>query len=167
MFSPIFDALNEAGVRYLVVGGVAVLLHGHVRFTKDLDLVIDLEPEAARRAMQALNAQGFVPKVPVPAEAFADSSQRELWIKEKNMVVFSLHDLANPLRVVDVFVRSPRPFEELFARSKLVPLGHSTVRVVGLEDLISIKREAGRPQDLLDVEVLEAIRGQREQGAAQ
>lgn len=83
------------------------------------------------------------------------------------MVVFSLHDLANPLRVVDVFVRSPRPFEELFARSKLVPLGHSTVRVVGLEDLISIKREAGRPQDLLDVEVLEAIRGQREQGAAQ
>ncbi len=40
MFEPIFDALNEGGVRYVVVGGFAVVLHGHVRLTVDLDLVL-------------------------------------------------------------------------------------------------------------------------------
>lgn len=164
MFGPIFDALNDAGVRYVVVGGLAVVLHGHVRFTKDLDLIIDLEPEAARRAMRALASQGFVPKVPVAAQDFADPELRETWVRERNLMVFSLHDAANPLRVVDVFARSPRPFEDLFRRSKLVAVGRSTVHVACIEDLISLKREAGRPQDLLDVEVLESIQTLQEKG---
>lgn len=160
-FGPVFDALNEAGVRFVVVGGVAVVLHGHIRYTRDLDLVIDLEPTAALRAMKALSAQGFVPKVPVEPEAFADAAQRAAWIEERNMMVFSLWDVANPLRNIDLFVRSPRPFEELYRRSKLMPIGYSTVRVVAIDDLISLKLEAGRPQDLVDVEMLETIRGRQ------
>lgn len=49
IYEPIFSRLNEQGGRYLVVGGLAVVLHGHARLTVDLDRVVDLAPEAARR----------------------------------------------------------------------------------------------------------------------
>lgn len=154
IFGPIFDALNESGARYVVVGGVAVVLHGHIRLTRDLDLVVDLEPAAATATITALSQLGLVPKVPVAAAQFADPVARESWAEEKGMVVFSLYDPANPLRIVDLFVRPPLPFEDLFRRSLLVPIGHSTTRIASLADLIAMKRQAGRPQDLLDIEQL-------------
>ncbi len=68
----ILATLNAARVRYLVVGGVAVVLHGHLRTTMDLDLVIGLEPENVRQALEALSALELQPIVPVPITAFAD-----------------------------------------------------------------------------------------------
>ena len=50
-FDPIFAALQATGVRYVVVGGVAVNLHGYQRFTKDIDLVIELIPDQALKAL--------------------------------------------------------------------------------------------------------------------
>jgi hypothetical protein len=61
----IIDALERAGVRYVVAGDIAVNLHGFARFTKDLDLLLDLEPENPRRGMQALAGCGLRPRVPV------------------------------------------------------------------------------------------------------
>lgn len=52
-FGPIFRALNEAEVRYVIVGGLATVLHGHTRLTLDIDLVVDLEPSEAKKAIQA------------------------------------------------------------------------------------------------------------------
>jgi len=57
-------------VRYVVVGGVAVVLHGVMRFTADLDMVIDLAPEQARTAMDVMTSAGFSPHVPVAASDF-------------------------------------------------------------------------------------------------
>ena len=54
--SDIFDALDQANCRYVVVGGLAVILHGHLRATHDLDLVIDLEQQNCERSMHALQA---------------------------------------------------------------------------------------------------------------
>jgi len=50
LFEPIFEALNSAQVRYIVVGGVATVLHGFARLTADLDLIVDLQPVEARKA---------------------------------------------------------------------------------------------------------------------
>ena len=61
----IFEALERAGAKYLVVGGVAVVLHGHLRVTADVDLVIKLEPNNVRTSMQALATLGFRPRAPV------------------------------------------------------------------------------------------------------
>ena len=61
----ILRALNDAEVRYLIVGGLAVVLHGYVRFTQDIDLVIQLERENVLRAMNAFTAIGYRPLVPV------------------------------------------------------------------------------------------------------
>ena len=157
VFEPIFIALNDAGVRYVVVGGVAVVLHGHVRVTVDLDLVVDLEPAAAALAIEALTRLGLRPRVPVDALDFADPVQRAGWISEKGMRVLMLHDPADALVEVDVFVESPAPFEELFARSEEVDLGSTSVRIASIDDLIAMKRVAGRPQDLVDIEALQII----------
>lgn len=77
----ILAALNAETVRYLVVGGVAVVLHGHLRTTADLDLVVELAPDNARRALAALAKLGFRPRAPVPAEHFLDAGIRQSWIE--------------------------------------------------------------------------------------
>jgi hypothetical protein len=75
LYEPVFDALNRAGVRYVVVGGVAVVLHGHARLTADLDLAIDLSDVPARKAIEALMDLGLEPRAPVNPLAFADRNQ--------------------------------------------------------------------------------------------
>lgn len=162
-FEPIFDALNRAGVRYVVVGGVAVVLHGHPRLTADLDLAVDLSPAQARKAIDALLGLGLRPRAPVDPAGFADPATRSRWIAERGMRVFSMWDPEDPLRVVDLFVENPIDFEELWSRSENVPLSGTTARVASIPDLIRLKRLAGRPEDALDIEALEAILERREE----
>ena len=156
LFAPVFDALNRSGTRYVVVGGVATILHGYVRGTTDVDVVIDLDETSARRAIEELERIGYRPQAPVHAKDFADKPTRETWARERGMIVFSLYSEANPV-VVDLFVRSPMDFEGLWTRSEVRALEGGPVRVASLDDLIRIKRTAARPQDLVDVTELEAI----------
>ena len=157
IFEPVLEALNDAGVRYVVVGGLAVVLHGHARMTVDVDLVVDLDEEQATRAIEALVAMGLRPRVPVDPGDFARKQVREAWIRERGMQVFSLFDPSNPLRVVDLFVSHPIPFEELWSRSEKFELSNTSVRVASIPDLIHLKRMAGRSQDRADIEQLKAI----------
>ena len=153
----VFLALAEAGVRYLVVGGVAVVLHGHLRATVDLDLVLDLEPGNTVRALDALLASGFRPVAPVPVREFADPTARERWAREKQMVVFSLWTDADPTFKVDLFVEEPFDFAAAWERAAVVDLAGVEVRVASLSDLLEMKRRAGRAQDLADVAALAEI----------
>jgi len=161
LFEPVFDALNRSQVRYVVVGGLATVLHGHARLTVDIDLIVDLAPEEARKAITALTAIGFRPRIPVRAEDFADPAKRAVWVRDKHMRVFPLVDPAEPLRQIDLFVETPIDFESLWRHSEVIQLDHTTVRVVSIADLIALKRLAGRPQDLADIEALQAILAMR------
>ena len=161
LFEPVFSALNDAGVRYVIVGGLAVVLHGHARLTADVDIVLDLDPIAAGKAMEALKRLNLKPRAPVDAGAFADPHQRQAWISEKGMQVFSMFSTKNPLLIVDVFVRDPMPFDGLWSRAETLQLGGIKVRVASLNDLIAMKRLVGRPQDLLDIQALKAIKRER------
>ena len=73
------------------------------------------------------------------------------------MLVFTMRDRTNPMRVVDLFVEAPIPFEELWRRSTIVPLEGTYARLASIDDLIQMKRAAGRPQDLTDIDRLQAI----------
>ncbi len=163
----VLDALNRARVRYLVVGGVAVVLHGHLRTTADLDLVMQLERDNVLRAMGALRDLQYRPRAPVPAEAFAEREVREGWIREKGLAVFALWSPAHPTLEVDVFVAEPFDFDAVYARAIRVPLEKSEVTVIALDDLIDLKRQVGRPRDQEDIAALESLRdeqGQRDGG---
>ena len=161
----IIAALEAARVRYLVVGGVAVVLHGHPRFTADLDLVLGLDLENVKAALGALRRLGYAPRAPVAAEDLADPERRAEWIRDKGMTVFSLASPEHLATNVDLFVEEPFVFEEAYARAAEADLGDIVARVVSISDLVAMKRRSARPQDLEDVAQLEAIARLTEQDA--
>ena len=157
LYEPLFRALNASGARYVVVGGVATVLHGYARLTADIDLIVDLEESAASKAMQALAGLGLVPRAPVDPEDFANAGIRESWLRDKGMQVFSLFHPDNPILSVDVFTNHPIEFERLIARSDAFGIGDESVRVASIPDLVYLKRLADRPRDRDDIEMLENI----------
>lgn len=78
------------------------------------------------------------------------------------MRVFSLWDPANPMVEVDLFAEHPIDFEELWNHAEIIKLTRASVRIASIRDLIRLKRIAGRPQDLADIEALELILRRRE-----
>ena len=157
LYDDVYAAFEAANVRYVVVGGMAVVLSGHVRATVDLDVVVDLDPDAAARAMQALESLGLRPRVPVAPRDFADPGVRDGWIREKHMQVLSFFDPQHPAREVDVFVAYPLGFELLVAAAVPTRVGARTVPVAAKHHLIEMKRAAGRPRDLDDIDALERL----------
>ena len=158
LFEPILAALDGAGVRSVVVGGVATVLHGHPRLTVDLDLAIDLRSDQPARAIRALTGLGLVPALPVDPMGFADAALRAEWVETRNLTVFSLHDPDDPLRRVDLFAEDPIPFDELWERAVDVRLQEVVAHVASIDDLIAMKRVTGRPQDVADIDALEKIK---------
>jgi predicted nucleotidyltransferase len=151
----ITTALNEASVRYVVAGGLAVVAHGYLRMTMDVDLVIDLERDNLLRALHALERVGYKPRLPVAMEQFADAGIRESWINEKHMLVFPLWNPADENGVVvDVFVKCPFDFADEYARAKWMEFDGQRVPFVGLDCLLKMKAAAARPKDLADIEYL-------------
>ncbi len=158
-FESVVRALNEGGVPFILVGGMAVIAHGYGRSTQDLDLVVRLVPAAVRAAFAALGALGYLPRVPVTAEQLADESQRNRWIAEKGMTVLNFHSDRHAHSPVDVFVAEPFDFQTEYDSAMIVQVAPGVpVRVLRLETLLKMKREAGRPQDLADIRELEALR---------
>lgn len=153
-FESVVRAFEQAGVRYLVAGGLAVNAHGLLRFTKDVDIVVQLLPENIERAFGALGKLGYRPMVPITAAQFADTRQREGWIREKGMQVLQFWSDAHRETPVDLFVTEPFAFDQEHERALIKPLGPTAVRFVTIPTLIRMKETAGRPQDRIDIEHL-------------
>ena len=152
----IFRALNEASVRYLVVGGIAVAAHGHPRYTADLDLVIALEAGNAEKAIRVLMAYGYVPLAPVAPMDFANADARRRWVEEKGMMVFQMRSEEMQETCIDLFIEEPFDFaSEYAAAPRLELVVGQQVPVVTYETLIAMKRRAGRVRDLDDIKNLE------------
>lgn len=157
LYLPLFKALNDADVQYIVVGGLATVLHGYARLTADIDLVINLDQREAEKAIKAITAAGLKARLPVDPMQFANEAIRESWISEKHMLVFSFYDPANPLLILDVFVREPFPFQEMLARAVPMDIGGITVPVCAIKDLIAMKQNTGRSKDVEDIKYLRGL----------
>jgi predicted nucleotidyltransferase len=133
--------LNSAGAHYLVMGGIACILHGHVRATTDVDILIERTVENAARVLEALSQVGY---------GFA----RE-WLPEE--IIRKPITLIGDDPAVDIFtVAWSVKYADAVARSTTVEIEGVTIPLLGLEDLIATKR-TGRPQDTADLEVLQDI----------
>lgn len=157
LFIPIFRALNNSGIRYVVVGGLATVLHGYSRLTADIDIVIELEEGKALKVIKALTGFGLKPRIPVLAEDFANSAIRKQWIEDKGMQVFSMWKPDEPLVSVDLFVQYPVNFDQLWNNAEQIDLGELSIRIASIPHLIEMKKQANRPQDLIDIEKLTVI----------
>jgi hypothetical protein len=154
-FEEVTQALNTAGVRFLVAGGLAVNAHGYLRLTADIDLVIALDPANVHAAFEALADIGYRPSVPICAKQFADAGQRERWQREKGMQVLHLFSDQHPETSVDLFVYEPFDFATEYEAALVAELHPGLpVRFVSIPTLIQMKEAAGRPRDQDDIQHL-------------
>lgn len=159
------EVLRDAGVRYLIAGGLAVNAHGYLRFTADIDLVIALDPTNVHAAFEGLARAGYRPSVPIRAEQLADASVRERWVNEKGMQVLNFFSDLHPATSVDVFVRTPFEFDREYDVALVGEVRPGlAARFVSLETLIRMKEEAGRPRDQDDMQHLRWILEDQENG---
>jgi len=156
-YKEIFRGLNQAGIDYLVVGGLAVNFHGIPRMTYDLDLMLLLEPQNILKMVDQLTHWGYRPRAPVDPRDLADPVIRKTWVDEKGMKAFSFSNPSSPIGEIDLVIDSPISFDQLKARSIFITLEETTIPVVSLEDLIRIKEKSGRWQDRMDIENLRKI----------
>jgi hypothetical protein len=159
----ILAGLNEAKVRYLVAGGLAVVAHGYVRYTNDIDLVLSMDRANLLRAVEFLEARGYHPLVPVPLRDLADDEKRRSWIEEKNAMVLNLVGEKMDDVAVDVFLQFPYNFETEWNRAESKMINDKLkAPIIALETLIEMKIAAKRPRDQDDLLQLRRIRLLRE-----
>lgn len=157
LYERIFRAFEAADLHYVIVGGMAVNLHGYDRMTGDLDIVIALTDEGISRFITAVKALGMIPRVPVNIDDFAQPQKRHEWIHEKNMKVFSVSNPKNPMEHVDVMISNIIDFETLYRNSVLMSADDLHLRIASIPDLIKLKQHAGRERDLIDIKALQRI----------
>jgi len=156
-YEAVFNTLNGRGIRYVVTGGMAVVLHGIVRLTADLDIIVDFDQTNINKFAEAMEKLGYRPKAPVKTEELGDPVKRRVWIEEKGMKVFSFFHPKKQLELVDVLIFEKIPFPELYKKRKIVRGVGIEVPIVSVEHLKELKKIAGRPQDLADIKSLDAL----------
>jgi hypothetical protein len=155
-YENVFSALSRHKVRYAVAGGVAVNLHGIPRMTADLDLVVDLAVENLGRFLLAMQELGFRPRLPLPAEDLLWLEKRKDWIENRNLHAFTFWNQNKPFEEVDVLLQASE-IPGIIERSVELQLDSITIYLVELNDLMIMKRAAGREQDRADLAALEKL----------
>lgn len=155
----ILASLTARGVDFVVIGGIAAVLHGSARNTFDLDVCFATDEANLRalgRVLMALDARlkGVDDEVPFVPDAAT----------LKRVKVLTLTTTAGELDVLAAPAGSPG-YEKLRARADRMEIGEVQVLVASIDDLLAMKRAAGRAKDLADVEELEAIRRLRRRSA--
>ena len=158
-YEQVFRKLNKKRVRYLVVGGIAVNLHGFPRVTGDLDIMLDLnDGKSVNGFVEVIKVLGFKPKIPVQVDDFAIPSKRKSWIEEKNMKVFSVYNPSQEIEHIDVLIENLIDFDKAYKTREIVNAGNLKVPVVSIDDLIKLKKISGRKRDEIDIAALKEIK---------
>jgi len=140
-FKEFVELLNENNVKYLVVGGYAVALHGHPRYTKDLDVWIELSPDNASRVLKTLETFGFG-SLDLKPDDFLEESQ--------------VIQLGYPPNRIDILTTlKDISFNECYKSRVQVEIQGVRIHFIDIDNLKKNKRATGRSQDLADVENLE------------
>jgi len=139
-FRAFIKLLNDHDVKYLIVGGYAVALHGYPRYTKDLDFWVWLNQENAEKIIKTLHKFGFA----------ALGLTTDDFLNAENVV-----QLGYPPNQIDLITEvTGLTFEPCFANRQEVEMEGLKINFIALDDLIENKRQTGRLQDKADVEKL-------------
>ena len=157
-FADFFEAMATACIDYVLVGGLAVSLHGIVRGTLDVDVALAMDDANLARFIDTARRMGLVPSLPVPIEALADAAQIDTWFREKNMLAFSLREATPAGLVVDVLLRPRVPYSALRASAVTRFLGSTAIPIASVDHLIELKSDTGRSIDAIDIENLAQLR---------
>ncbi|MBI5500741.1 MAG: hypothetical protein HY907_10905 [Deltaproteobacteria bacterium] len=140
---PVLRDMHAANIRFLVAGARAGILHGHRRRTLDFDFCVLPDVQALDRLLDILHAHGFRSLDVVDAGGFADR------VNARFAGAVHLDFLVHPAAF---------EFTAAWSRHETVEIAGVPVHFVALDDLLAMKRAAGRPKDLGDIEALEELR---------
>jgi hypothetical protein len=154
-YADILRGLTKSGARFAVAGGFAALAHGVVRVTMDLDLVVDVQDDNLELLWGALTDLGFSPLQPIPKDTAVSAEALLRIANEKGMQAFSWSHGSQPFLIVDLLIGPPFQWNE--ALQEKVKMFGVDARVLRKEELIRLKRSAGRDKDLADVRELERL----------
>jgi hypothetical protein len=148
----LFKALAHRDVEYLTIGGIAIQAHGGQRLTQDLDVAIAASRENLARLANAL--------LDLDARILGPEGQRSKSVPTAPLLASSDQwHLITPHGPLDIVTLPAHlgPFADMRARAHEVALGDMSIPIAHREDLLKMKRAAGRPQDLADVRLLESL----------
>jgi hypothetical protein len=156
----LFAALNRHKVDYLLIGGLAVSLHGVERATMDVDITVAMNPGNLSALIDTAKELKLTPVLPVPLESLSNIELMRDWHAQRHLEAFALRtpDLAGV--TIDVLLFPPVDFAGMTARAVEFDVAGTWIKVVSIDDLIALKSAVGRPIDISDVEHLQRIRSE-------
>lgn len=132
---------NKYEVKYLVIGGYAVSIHGYPRFTKDFDVCIKISDDNSSKMVHVINDFGFA-SLKLAKEDFL----------QKDFVIQLGHE---PIRIDILNDLDGVPFDDAWNNKRVVNFEGCNINFIGYSELLIVKRKAGRPQDMADIDKLE------------
>lgn len=153
----LIKGLADADVDYVLVGGLAVALHGYQRVTMDVDVVLAMEENNLQRFIAGARATGLRPVMPVDIESLANLELLQQWHREKGMLAFGLHHPAGMATVIDVLITPTVPYAELRRDAVIIDVGPLKIPVASIDHLIAMKTGTGRSKDQIDIDELRKI----------
>lgn len=143
--------LDRHGVRYAIVGGYGVALHGAVRGTIDIDIVVNWDLHTLRKTEKALGSIGLVSRLPINSDDVYHF--RDEYINKRNLVAWNFYHPEDISQLVDIIIT----YDLRGKRRQVWETLEGQIQVLKLPDLIEMKRASGRAQDLEDVKALERL----------
>jgi hypothetical protein len=149
-YQRVFKLLED--FNYAVVGGFALVLHGAVRGTVDLDIIISFKKEDFIEIERRLKSLGLTPRLPIKADEIFNF--RKEYIKNKNLIAWSFVNVSRPDQIIDIIITHNKDK----IKTKTFHIGSTKIKVATLNELIKMKRVSARPQDLEDLKQLERLK---------
>jgi hypothetical protein len=153
----LFAALNRHQVSYVLIGGLAVALHGVERNTMDVDVCVVVSPGNMSRLAAAAKALNLQPMLPVPLSALEDIDTLRRWHTERHLQAFALRSDQLAGVTLDVLLFPPVDPNDMVKRAQQLVIAGVPVALACIDDLIALKQSAGRPIDLADIEHLKRL----------
>jgi len=157
LYEEILREFQRQKVKYIIVGGIAINLHGFIRSTADMDILVEMSDENLRKVAGILKEKGYHVKQPVDPMGIADEKLRYDWIHNKHMKAFNFYK-EDDLKEVDIIIESPVSFKDAQKGRLCFRIDDLVLPVISIDNLIKMKSRTGRSQDKLDIEELKKIK---------
>ncbi len=144
-------SLDKAKIPYAIVGGYAVALHGALRGTIDIDIVINWTLKNLENAEKTLKNLGLTSLLPIDSNNLFHF--KDEYIQNRNMIAWNFYDSKNPINQVDIIIN----YDLKNAEIKTIKTTLGKIKILSRKDLIVMKKASGRPQDLEDIKALEIL----------
>ena len=154
----LFSKLQQFEVQYLLIGGLAVSLHGVERATMDIDITVAMQPNNLDKLIACAESLNLKPVLPVLLSSLKNLPLLKQWHQEENLIAFALRTEEIAGVTLDILLFPPVDFGQMQQNMTQFAIGSTTVNVASIDDLILLKQAAGRAIDLSDIEHLNKIK---------